>query len=105
MPEAPDSPTPDADAVRARLDEVTRLLGPADAVGPELRRDLVGLTQELRRALDAGAMTPAEAARLADSALRLAQGLRQRQDEGVLGRARDRLEEAVLAAEARHPVV
>src|SRR5262245_28704692 len=105
MPQPADAPTPDAAAARARLDDVTRLLAPADAASPELRRDLLALADELRRALDAGTMPTAEVARLADSTAHLAESLRRRHEEGVLGRARDRLEEAVLAAEARAPVV
>ncbi|SRR5260370_40831750 len=105
MPQPHDPPATDAAAVRARLDEVVRLLDHADAVSPELRRDLLAVTDELRRALDAGTMPTAEVARLAYGTAHLAESLRRRHEEGILARARDRLEEAVLAAEARAPVV
>src|SRR5437763_12720330 len=103
MSEAKDTP-PEAAAIRRRLDEADRLLVP-DEVPPKLRRDLLELTQELRRSLDAGTMPPAEAARLADGVVHLAESLHRRHEEGVLARARDRLEEAVLATEARAPLL
>src|SRR5262249_30235142 len=95
MPQPADAPTPDAAAARARLGDVTRLLAPAR----------LALGDDWPGPLDGGPMPPAEVARLADSTAHLAESLRRRHEEGVLGRARDRLEEAVLAAEARAPVV
>jgi hypothetical protein len=100
----PNASPPEAAAIRRRLDEADRLLVPESA-SPALRRDLLELTQELRRTLDAGTTPPAEAARLADSIGHLAESLHRRHEEGVLARARDRLEETVLAAEARAPLL
>jgi len=103
MPQADD--TPETAAARARLDELFGLLGGGEAFNPELRRYLGELAAQLRLALDDGSMPPAEVQRLADAAVHVVEGVRRRHEEGVLGRARDRLEEAVVATEARHPVV
>src|SRR4051794_17387706 len=72
MPEADE--VSDRAAARARLDDLGRLLGDAEAFSPELRRDLTDLSAELRRALDAGSMPPAEVRRLAGGAADLAEG-------------------------------
>ena len=50
-------------------------------------------------------VSAAEAAHLSESTARLIEGLHGRHDEGVLAAARDRLEGAVVGAEARAPVV
>jgi hypothetical protein len=97
-------PSPEAAAVRRRLDDAERLLAAGD-IDPALRRDLLELTHKLRHSLDAGAAPTAETAHLADSAAHLAESLHRRHEEGILGRARDRLQEAVLAAEAKVPLL
>jgi hypothetical protein len=61
------------------------------------------LLVELSRVLEAPDATPAEVARLAEGAARLAESLHQRHDRGLLESNRNRLEGLVLQAEARAP--
>jgi hypothetical protein len=105
MPEQPQPNSPSRAEVEASLEEVSRLLGEAHHLGPEAQETLAGLVEELSRALDTGTMTAAELAHVRESTAHLAEALRQHQDEGLLARAVERLEEAVVGVESRAPVV
>jgi len=102
MSDQPESATPSAAQVQARLHEVSRLLRESRTLDDAARRDLAGLVDELGKLLESAAVPPAEVAHLAESTAHLAESL-HRHDRGLLGRARDRLEEAVVSTEARHP--
>jgi hypothetical protein len=91
--------------VQASLQAVSKLLRAAHHLGPDAQRTLADLIEELGRAVGASRATPEELAHLADSTAKLAEAVHHQHDEGVLAAARDRLEEAVIGAEARAPVV
>ncbi len=97
-------PTPSAQEVQARLHEVAKLLRGSRSLDAEAQRTLAELVDELSALLRAGNVPPAEVARLADSTVHLAESLQHPQNKGLLGNARDRLEGAVIDAEAHAPV-
>ena len=88
----------------AKFHAVAQLLREAHHLGPEAQRELADLLDELGAALASDAVPPAEKAHLADSAAHLVRALHQQHDEGLWGRARHRLEQAIVAAEAQAPV-
>jgi len=91
--------------VQATLLSVGNLLREARHLGPDAQRTLADLIDELGRALTTSRARPEELQHLADSTATLVEAVRHQHDEGVLTAARDRLEEAVIGAEARAPVV
>ncbi|HZT83579.1 MAG TPA: DUF4404 family protein [Gemmataceae bacterium] len=99
-PAAPPPPTPPP----SDLHELARLLRHADHLGPEERRAVANLLEELGRALPSSALPADEKAQLTASAALLARALHEQQDEGVLAHARERLQEAAARAEARAPI-
>jgi hypothetical protein len=104
MPDTPAPNTPSVPEVQARLRNVARSLRESVSADAEARNALADLVEELDRALSAGTMPPAEVARLAESTAHLAEALHHQRDVGVLGKARDRLERAMLNAEAHAPL-
>jgi hypothetical protein len=103
MPDTPE-PTPSVQEVEARLHEVAKLLRKSRSLDAEAKSVLAELVDELSTALAAGNVPPAEVARLAESTVHLAESLQHPHDKGLLGNARDRLEGAVIDAEAHAPV-
>jgi len=91
--------------VQASLLAVSNLLREPHHLGPDAQRTLADLIDELGRALTSSQASPEELRHLADSTAKLVEAVHHRRDEGVLAAARDRLEEAVIGAEARAPVV
>jgi hypothetical protein len=79
------------------------MLRDSTALDPEARRALADLLDEMGRALESPDAPPAEVARLADGAARLAESLRHGHDRGLSEKARDRLEGLILQAAARAP--
>ncbi len=103
MPDTPQSNTPSVPEVQARLHEVAKLLRQSSSLDTASQRALSELVSELGKSL-AGAQLPAEeVAHLADSTAHLAEALHHEHDRGLLGKARDRLEGAVINAEAHAP--
>src|SRR4051812_44522200 len=103
MSDIPSPNPPSVPEVQNRLHEVARLLRESRQLDAESQRTLAELVDELSNALREGNVPPAEVAHLADSTAHLAESLHHRHDTGVLGKARERLEGAVLAAEAKAP--
>ena len=91
--------------VRDSLHIVSQLLREAHHLGPEAQYQLAEVVDELSRALGATTISPAEVAHLRESTTRLVEALHQRHDEGLLAAARDRMEEAAAALEARAPTL
>jgi hypothetical protein len=102
MPDIPAPNTPSVPEIQARLRNVARSLRESDSVDAE--NALAELVGELDRVLSAGTMPPAEVARLAESTVHLAEALHHQHAVGVLGKARQRLERAMLSAEAHAPL-
>src|SRR5215204_4722661 len=91
-------------AIPEQLREVARMLRESPSVEEPSRDRLAGLVEELSHALESAPLPPEEVTRLTEATTRLAESLHHRHDRGLLGQARDRLEQAVLAAEARAPL-
>jgi hypothetical protein len=97
--------TPSVPEIQARLNTITQLLQRSASLDPASRQALADLVQELSTALQSGQVPPAELAQLAERTARLAESLHHRHDQGVLGHARERFEEAVVGAEAQAPFI
>jgi hypothetical protein len=100
---APASPLPVE--IQATLHKVGQLLREAHHLGPDAQAQLAELVDELGTAIGSASVTPEEAAHLAAGAEKLMQSLHERHDTGVVSAARDRLEGAAAAIEARAPAV
>jgi hypothetical protein len=90
--------------VQGRLHEVARLLRESGSLDAASQRALAELVDELSRSLQAGNVPPTEVAHLADSTAHLAEALHHQHDTGIVGKARERLEGAVVQAEAHAPL-
>jgi hypothetical protein len=99
-PQEANPPVPD----HARLREAAQLLREAHHLGPEAQQELAALTEKLADALARGDLPPEEEERLARSAFDFIEALHQQHEQGLLAAARDRLEQALVAAEGRAPV-
>jgi hypothetical protein len=99
-------PNPPARAeVEAGIHNLGQLLREAHHLGPEAQAQLAELVDELGSALGSGTISAEELAHLRSSTARLVEALHQRHDEGTVASARNRLEEAVIGAETKAPVV
>jgi hypothetical protein len=96
--------TPSVPEVQGRLHEVATILRASSSLDGESRRVLAELVEELSRLLNSAAVPPGEVAHLAESTAHLAESLHHQQDTGMLGKARERLEGAVVNAETHAPV-
>jgi hypothetical protein len=92
-------------AVQASLLAISRLLRQAHHLGPAPQQTLAELIDELGQALGSSQASPEVLAHLTEQTAKLVEAVHQQHDEGVLAAARDRLEEAVIGAEVRAPVV
>jgi len=103
MPEQQPTGPAGSSAVPARLREVARLLRQADHLDPEAQQSLAALAEELADALGSSSVPSAEEAELGQLAGQLIEELHR--DEGAVPAeaTRHRLQEAILAAEARAP--
>src|SRR5947209_1973412 len=105
MSEQTPSNPPVPPEVQDSLHTINRLLRDTHHLGPQAQQTLANLVGELRNALGSSKASPEELAHLTDSTAKLVEAVHQQREEGVLTAARDRLEEAVIAAETRAPVV
>jgi hypothetical protein len=97
----PPAPTPRS-ADPARLHEVARLLRGARHLDPEAQKSLADLADQLADALGRSHVASAEEGQLAEHAGRLIQAL-HRGEAAPVAATRHRLQDAILAAEARAP--
>ena len=95
------TPTPPS-SIPGRLHEVARLLRGAHRLDPEAQRSLADLADELANTLSASGVPTAEEAQLGQLAGQLIQAL-HRGEEAPVAATRDRLQDAILAAETRAP--
>jgi hypothetical protein len=95
------SPARLAEGLRA----LARVLREAPPLDPEAQRALAELIDELGNAAGANEVPPAEVTHLAETTTHFVQALQRRHETAGLAAARDRLEGAVLRAEAKAPVV
>ncbi len=90
--------------VTETLHDLARVLRESPPPGPEAQRALADLIDELGNAVGTTEVPSAEVTHLAESTAQFLQALHRRHDPGRFANARDRLEQAVLQAEARAPV-
>jgi len=103
MAEQRPAAVPDPSDLRAKLQELARLLHEARNLDPETQQELADLVAELSQAL-AGNLTSAEAEHLGQSAIHMIQALHEQQGADYLTAARDRLRDAAVQAEVKAPV-
>ena len=96
--------SPDLSGVRTNLHAVAQMIREARHLGPDDRRLLAELVDELSKALNPLGGSSAEVARLADSTAHLLAAMHQEKDAGLLASARTRLEQAILDAESHAPL-
>jgi hypothetical protein len=94
---------PSVQEVAARLHDVAREVRRSRSLDSHSQRVLAELVEELSQALAEPNVPPAEVARLAESTAQLAESLHRQHDRGLLERARDGLEGAVIEAESHAP--
>jgi hypothetical protein len=90
--------------VQGRLHEVARLLRASGSLDAASQRALAELVDELSQSLQAGTVPAAEITQLSDSTAHLAEALHHQHDTGIVSKARERLEGAVVHAETHAPV-
>jgi hypothetical protein len=103
MTEQPSGAAPTQAELQANLATLALLLRKTHHVGPEAQQKLAELVQELSQALAAPSVPTSEVAVLASSTGGLVRALHEQADTGKLSEARDRVNRAILAAEARAP--
>ena len=103
MPDTPQSQPPSVAELQARLRDVANSLRRSSSLDVPSQRALSELVQELSKALAAAQIPADELAHLADSTAHLAETLHHEEDRGLLGKARDRFEGALINAETHAP--
>ena len=105
MADSTPSPSPSENdlSVRARLKELASLLRRSGHLKPRVQGELADLLEEMAAELEtAGASSLST--HLAESTAHLAEELHRRKDVGLLGAAKERLDEAAARAESKAPV-
>jgi hypothetical protein len=103
MPEQQPARSLPPSSVPARLRELARLLRQADHLEPEAQQALADLADEMANTLGASAVPSAEEVQLAQLAGQLIQELHQSEGAAPAAATRHRLQEAIVATEARAP--
>lgn len=108
MPESPsDVPAGFSDRgsplVADQLRRVAQLLRDAEHLNPDARATLAGVVEELAEAMRTTPISQPEIDHLTGDTARLLQALHDRHEEGALASARERVQRAVVKAEARAP--
>jgi hypothetical protein len=105
MSETPEAKAPALPEIQARLNEVAQLLRQPGSLDPHARQALTDLVDGLGKVLREGALPSPQVASLAHDTAHLAESLHPHPNTGVLGSARDRLEQTLFEVEVHHPVV
>ncbi len=105
MSETPEAKPPALPGIQARLNEVTELLRQPGSLDPQAKQALTELVDGLNQTHQEGAVPAPEVANLAHDTAHLAESLHPHPNTGLLGAARDRLEQAIYDVEAHAPVV
>ena len=104
MPEQEPQPASSSEERAASLHAVAVALRETPHLGREARQALAEFMDALENPETTSAAAPADVKRLTERAAHLLHALHHQHDAGVLATARDRLEEAVVRAEAAAPV-
>jgi hypothetical protein len=103
MPAQPSpSSTPEL-GIQARLHGVAQLLRESRHLDPKVQLALAELLEEFGKAFDATTAPPEEVIHLADDTAHLIEALHQGKDTGLVTSARNRLQRAVIEADAHAP--
>jgi hypothetical protein len=101
MPEQPPAVSP----IQNSLHTIAEILRQPGHLTPEMQAALAELVDEAGNVLQSGCVPSAEMAHLTQTTANLAKALHQRQDTGLIAAAHERLEEAIVRAEAKVPVL
>jgi hypothetical protein len=104
MPEEPNDASLPA-TIQASLRTIAAVLREPHPLSVEAQEALAGLMDELGNVVTAKEPPPEAVRRLADSTARLVQAVHRRADAGLVVQARDRVEQAIIGAEAHAPLV
>jgi hypothetical protein len=91
--------------LRAHLHTIATLLREVPHLGPEAQRLLAELVAELSDAMDAETVPTADLAHLADTAAQLVRAAHEGEEQGLIGKAQEKLEGAAAALEADAPML
>jgi hypothetical protein len=105
MPDVPESQPPSVPELQAKLQDIAASLRHSTSLDSAAQHALSELVQELGRALAAAPLPPEEVAHLADTTAHLAEALHHERDRGLIGKAVDRFEGALVNAETHAPNV
>lgn len=103
MPELPASGPSKEQTVQASLHAIAQVLRDPHPLSGDAQDALAQLIDELGSALAQPEAPPETVRHLAETTAALVQALHQRQDEGLVARARDRVEQAMLGVSAQAP--
>jgi hypothetical protein len=101
----PEQPSPTEPEILANLHTVANLLREAGHLRPEEQRVVAELVDELARAFESPQVPNSELTKLAESTVQVLKAVHQRHDAGLLAATRTRVDETLMNAEARHPVL
>ncbi len=90
--------------IQSSLHAIAEVLREPHPLSAEAQEALAGLMDELSHVLAAPEPPPQTVAHLAESTARLVQAVHRREDAGLLAAARNRVEQAILGAEAHAPL-
>jgi hypothetical protein len=105
MPEQPPAGSPALSQIQNSLHAIAEVLRRPGHLTPETQAALAELVDEVGNALQSGCVPSPEMAHLTESTAHLLEALRQRHDSSLIAAARDRLEEAIVGAETKAPVL
>jgi hypothetical protein len=98
-------PSPKLQDVHVQLSAISDLLRHPHRMDTAAQTALADLVEELDNALKIGEIPQDEAARLATTALHFTEAIHREEEPGALKEARQRLDEAAMAAENHAPMV
>ena len=103
MPQQPSPDLPDDSNLETKLQSIAQLLRQANHLTPEAQKALAEIVEELGKALHSATVSSEETKSLADSTAHLVRALHQRENQGLLAAARDRMKQAITHIEYEAP--
>jgi hypothetical protein len=103
MPPQPPADLPADTNLETKLHSIAQLLRQADHLSPDAQKALAEIVEELGKALHSVPVSSEETKSLADSTAHLVRALHQRQNQGLLAAARDRMKHAITRVEYQAP--
>ena len=103
MPEQPSAGNTPGPSIGSDIEELARRLGGVEHLDPTARATLAGVLRKLAAELDQSEPS-AQKEHLAETAAQLVRAVQDQHEPGLIAAARERLEGAVVRAEAKAPV-